>query len=382
MYDWLQAGGTAEELNRIADATAEYGSEADKPGPKSVRALMRECPILRPPVIEGLLRRGETMNIIAPPKTGKSWLVTALAIAKATGRPWLNKFKTQPGSVLILDNELHGETIANRIPKVAAAMGVLVDEFADRIFVESLRGKLEDFLTLENYFASFEPGRFALVIVDAWYRALPPDVDENDNGSIAAIYNKLDQYADHGGFSFALIHHSTKGNQSAKGVTDVGAGAGSQSRATDTHLILRQHEEDNAVVLDAAVRSWAPIKPLCLKWDFPIWLPADNLDPSQLRLASGRRRQKEEQDTPAEPGITWSPPKFVETFIGESPKTEATIMAAAEVAELSGRKAKMFLNAAVDTGLIHRWTYADRKQPHRFATVEQPVIATGTGGEK
>ncbi len=44
-------------------------------------------------------------------------------------------------------------------------------------------------------------------------------------------------------------------SQAGKAITDVGAGAGSQSRATDTHLILRPHEEKNCAVLDAAVRS-------------------------------------------------------------------------------------------------------------------------------
>ncbi len=35
------------------------------------------------------LRRGETMNVIAPPRTRKSWLVLGLAMAVATGRRWL-----------------------------------------------------------------------------------------------------------------------------------------------------------------------------------------------------------------------------------------------------------------------------------------------------
>jgi hypothetical protein len=46
---------------------------------------------------------------------------------------------------------------------------------------------------------------------------------------------------------------------------DVGGGAGAQSRATDTHLVLRPHEEDNVVVRNAAVRTWAPIVPMWLR---------------------------------------------------------------------------------------------------------------------
>ena len=94
-----------------------------------------------------------------------------------------------------------------------------------------------------------------------------------------------------------LVHHSTKGNQSGKAVTDVGAGAGSQSRATDTHLVLRPHEQDGVVVLDAAVRSWPPVMPRCLRWTFPVWTPDDALDPAALRSERPRRRPKAEAKT-------------------------------------------------------------------------------------
>jgi len=48
---------------------------------KSVRQLINECPELRRPLIHGLLREGETMNVIASPKVGKSWLVVAVWVA-------------------------------------------------------------------------------------------------------------------------------------------------------------------------------------------------------------------------------------------------------------------------------------------------------------
>ena len=47
------------------------------------------------------------MNIIAPPKTGKSWLVTDLAASVACGLPWFG-FPCEQGKVLILDNPTQG----------------------------------------------------------------------------------------------------------------------------------------------------------------------------------------------------------------------------------------------------------------------------------
>jgi RecA-family ATPase len=100
---------------------------------------------------------------------------------------------------------------------------------------------------------------------------LPKDTDEYSNANLTDVYNLFACHAGLLGCSFVLVHHVSKGNQAGKSVTDVGAGAGSQSRATDTHLVLRQHELDDVCVLDAAVRSWPPIEPICLRWTFPVF---------------------------------------------------------------------------------------------------------------
>ncbi len=50
---------TDGELPRAADIRA-----------RSLRQLLDRFPVLQPPVIHGLLRVGETMNVIAPPNVG------------------------------------------------------------------------------------------------------------------------------------------------------------------------------------------------------------------------------------------------------------------------------------------------------------------------
>ena len=99
-------------------------------------------------------------------KGNKSWLMMQLAISVAAGIPFLGKFDVTRGDVLMIDNELHRSTLANRLPKVAAAMGVPMDEIADHIFIESLRGRLRDIHALRPYFNAIEPGRFSLIILD------------------------------------------------------------------------------------------------------------------------------------------------------------------------------------------------------------------------
>ncbi len=356
-----------------ADEPADGNLNSALPA-KSVRQLLNEHPSLRRPVIHGLLREGETMNVIASPKIGKSWLVVDLALAVATGRPWLESFECEAGDVLIVDNELHQETSANRIPKVMKARGIPLDAVADRVFVANVRGGLKDIFGLATFFQHLTPGRFKLIVLDAFYRFMPKDTDENDNGTMSQVYNHLDGYAARLGCSFVLVHHSTKGNQSGKSVTDVGAGAGSQSRATDTHLVLRPHEEPNCVVLDAAVRSWPPIEPRVLRWTFPVWTPDDSLDPAALRPERPRRRAKSDAEAkgatkPPEPA--WDAPRFATAFVGETPAATSAIVQFGVDAGLSARKAGQLLKLAEAQGLVHRWRFGPN-HPVQYATVPQP----------
>lgn len=364
----------SEDEMAAHDETA-IDAESAPPPYLSVRDLLAGHPNLRSPVIHGLLRAGETMNVIAPPKTGKSWLVLDLAIAVATGRAWLGRFDTERGDVLLIDNELHPETTANRIPKVARARSVPFDDIARTFYVANLRGGLQDIVSLGPYFDALQPGRFRVIILDAWYRFMPADTDENDNGTMASLYNRLDHHASRLGCSFVLIHHATKGSQAAKSITDVGAGAGAQSRATDTHLVLRQHEEDDVIVLDAAVRSWPPIEPVCLRRVFPIWDVDDSLDPTLLRREHTRRRTRVEKPPKPTPE-PWTPERFVRAFVTETPQVRDEIMLAAE-GDLSNTKAKQLLKVAESQGLVHRRQqgYSDRV---RFSTEPPPADGDGS----
>ena len=129
--------------------------------------------------------------------------------------------------MLIIDAELHPEVIANRLPAVVDGMGI-THTCLDSIDVLALRGQGFDLLTLDPFIRSIEPGRYALVILDAWYRFLPLGYSENDNAQVMALYNQIDAYASLLNSAWVNFHHASKGDQSGKGTTDVGSGAGSQ----------------------------------------------------------------------------------------------------------------------------------------------------------
>lgn len=363
-YGWLRDADRLELPVTLAALSLPPPIDAQLPEPLSARILIQKYPELRPPVIEGLLRRGESMNIIAAPKTGKSWLAIDLALAVATGRPWLDTFETERGDALILDNELHSDTSANRLPKVARARGLSVDDYGDCLFLENLRGRRQDIFWVESYLQKIKR-RFRLVILDAFYRFLPPEADENSNAHVSAMYNRIDGLANELGCSFV----SSKGNQSGKTVTDVGASAGSQSRATDTHLVLRPHEEPDCVVLDAAVRSWPPIEPRVLRWSFPVWTPETSLDPAALPPERPRRTNKqsvaESAPKPSQPD--WDAARFRDAFTSDEPQSMQVILSTAATAGLSDRRARKLLQEAEARGYVHRWTYGSNR-PVEFVT--------------
>jgi hypothetical protein len=254
--------------------------------------LLAAYPNLNPPVLDGLIREGETCNLISYSKIGKSWLGYGMLLSVVTGQPWLGRFDTSPGSGLLIDNELHRSTLANRIPTVADRYKIPFDSYEDQLHIWPIRGNLKSLEELEAEFANIEPGQYKLIVFDAMYRFAINGVSENDNSAMAQFYNQLDRIAERTKAAIVLIHHAAKGDQGNKRVTDVGAGAGAQSRAADCHLILREHEDPDTVVLEAAVRSFEPVKPLTLRWEYPLWLPAD-ADPAKLKTqpTRGDRRQ-------------------------------------------------------------------------------------------
>lgn len=319
--------GPAEQAQVVIDDTPAIG----------IRDLLQRNPTMRRPIVHDLLRSGETMNIIAAPKTGKSWMVLDLALCVATGRPWLHRFKVERSPVVLIDNELHEETLADRLQRVASAKGIALDELDGWLEVKSLRGALQSFRTLDAGMLDpkrVEAGQYGMVIFDAFYRFNCDDgSDENDNGYMARTYNLLDAMARRLDACLVCIHHTSKGNQSEKAVTDVGAGAGSMSRAADTHLVLREHELPGHLVVDAAMRSWKPLEPTVVRFEYPLFHPEPLLMPT---LKKAKKK-----------GDDWNVERFVDEVVGASTVNTDEMVARGKELGLSANRVREFRREAM-----------------------------------
>lgn len=252
-----------------------------------------EEPELRTPVVHGLFRRGEVCNFIAAPKTGKTWMVYSMMLAIIQGKAWCGH-RTEKGRVLLIDNELHPETAKNRLWKVCNQDGIDLDQVAEMVDVAFIRGRRGTVEDLEATMRTVEKGRYALVVIDAFYRFIGKGMDENSNADMTHLYNHMDMVAGIGDAALLLVHHASKGNQSSKETMDVGAGAGSIGRATDSHVVFLRHQKEGCVVMQAKTRSWQSPHPKVIHIDPPrVWHDQEGLDPSHLWFPP---KQKVKQD--------------------------------------------------------------------------------------
>ena len=264
----------------------------------SVTKLIEQYPTDDPPVIDGLLRLGETMNVIASPKVGKTWLAAGMAFSIANGLPWMGMQCTK-GRVLILDCELKPRTLRFRYERVASEMKCDTNS----LDVISLRGDGRSVIELgKDLRDSLLRNDYSVIVWDALYRLLPAKTSENDNAEMMAIYNELDRIAEHTGASNIVIHHTSKGMQGEKALTDVGAGAGSISRAADTHLAIRPHELADCAVVDAVCRSFKSPNPLTIRWEFPLWHES-SIEPALKRQKDDKQAKQEQSDSSAKKEI-------------------------------------------------------------------------------
>lgn len=252
--------------------------------------LFEDNPKLYDPVIEGWVRECEVMNVIAAPKFGKSWWVYYVMFCVAMGWSVFGRFPVKRGRVLLIDLELHKSLISSRLQTVATALHLDLDDYRDSIDVVSLRGDWKSMEELLIAATSIMPGEYVLVVIDSKYRL--EGGKENDNNDTTAFHNRADRFAEITGAAVVFIHHQTKGDQSGKRVTDMGAGGGAQSRAADTHLVLREHEDQNVAVIEAAVRSFPPLQPLAIRWEYPLWIADEWADTTKL---AGKQTKNEER---------------------------------------------------------------------------------------
>lgn len=283
--------------------------------------LEENFPHERQAIVDGLIRTGSVMNIIAAPKIGKSFLTSNLAMCLITGKPFLGFPIVRQGKTLVVDNELHKETISSRYRTTRQAMGVSSSQ-RHMIDVLSLRGIPCDIPMLRKHLAGKISGEYSAIILDAFYKLIPWGISENDNAQMGGVYTQLDSIAEELDTAIVVIHHSSKGFQGDKALSDIGSGAGVISRSVDAHVVIRPHEQQGYCVFEALVRSFKQPDSRTIRFDYPLWSLVDGMDAivAQPKTPSASKREAEEAEHD----------RVIRDYLTENsvPQTEAVISAA------------------------------------------------------
>jgi AAA domain len=239
-----------------------------------------------PELVAGILHKGSKLAFGGSSKSFKTWSLLDLAISVATGARWLG-FSTAQGKVLFVNFEIQAHAWQRRIVAVAQVKGVEIQ--VATIHLWNLRGHAADFRHLvPRIIERCRRENFALIILDPIYK-LYGGTDENAAGDVAALLNSLERLAVETGAAIAFGAHFAKGNAAGKEAIDRISGSGVFARDPDSLLIFTKHEAKDAFSVEPILRNFPPVEPFAVRWQFPLMVRADDLDPAKLKQAAGRK---------------------------------------------------------------------------------------------
>jgi len=241
IVDWLDAGGTQEGLLTLAKDAPVVRDHPFHLLPAS-EWFLQDLP-QHGWIIEGLLPADSICWIAGRPKTMKTYLVTALAIAVAAGRSFCGQ-ETRQGDVIVFDLEMPEAEAQRRGRLLAKGLGVVAADLSNLIFVREplLRLDAGDHLAgLDRVLTEQKP---ALVIIDTFRRA--HGADENSNTEVATLISGIRELQRRHRCCFLLVHHHGKADSSGTGL-DL-RGASDLAGGTDHHIGIYKPNAKQAVV--------------------------------------------------------------------------------------------------------------------------------------
>jgi hypothetical protein len=280
----IDPGAMAVEFAALVESVAARSSAL----PEIVDAAGFIAAPIDPPdeLVSGILHTGSKLTLGGSSKSFKTWALLDMALSVAHGVPWLGR-QTKKGRVLFVNFEIQPYALQRRISAVAQAKGVQVQPGA--IHFWNLRGHAADFrLLIPKIVERTRAENFALIILDPIYK-IYGGADENSAGDVAQLLNGLESLATETGAAIAFGAHFAKGNSSSKAAIDRISGSGVFARDPDSLLFFTKHETDEAFTVEPILRNFAPVQPFVVRWNYPLFEPATELDPSRLKQAAGRK---------------------------------------------------------------------------------------------
>ena len=202
--------------NELRFPAPDLGSARQEENPPSfvtMRALLDEPEESERWLVDGIVPSGALTLVSAAPKVGKSTATRCLAVAIATGRPWLGRH-TARGPVLYLCHEDKRAEVRRHFAAMGAPRDDSIHCFIDRLAPSHATEQLGAWV------AALKP---CLVVIDPLFRFLCVD-DVSDYARVSRAFDPLIDLARASGAALVLTHHQRK-----SGGTDGNETLGSQA---------------------------------------------------------------------------------------------------------------------------------------------------------
>ncbi|MFZ4776926.1 MAG: AAA family ATPase [Terrimicrobiaceae bacterium] len=233
-----------------------------------------------PLLVQGILHQGSKMVLAGGSKSFKTWVLLDLALSVAEGIPWWG-FPTTTAKVLYINFELQDFSIHERLKLIMGGKDKI--DRPPNLDLWNLRGHCTAFeYLIPEVINRIREHGYGLIIIDPIYKGLG-DSDENSASGIGRLMNEIERLAVETGAAVVFGAHFSKGNQSRKESIDRMSGSGVFARDPDTILTMTAHGKEETYSVDVTLRNFAPLKPFCVEWVFPLMVKNDRLDPENLK---------------------------------------------------------------------------------------------------
>lgn len=168
-------------------------------------------------LIEGLIFEASTHNVTGASKAGKTWLILQLAMAAASGQPFLG-FESRQVAVLLISLELSAGMVRERMKQIADSIGLPVPTIGSDLHIVAPLADYSPALNLgsdsgaELLTSLIAESGARIAILDTLYRFLP-GLDPNSNQEMGRVFGRLNSIAQLTGCALITVDHVGKGEQ-------------------------------------------------------------------------------------------------------------------------------------------------------------------------
>lgn len=221
--DWLDQGGTLEQLTELADAAAVVEGPRGPFEPEDLADLLAEEIEPRQWLLGKVLCRMYLTLLAASGGTGKTSLAIMFALSLATGRPLLGLHVHKRCRVLLLTYEDGREEYKRRFKAACLHYSIKPVDIEGRILTKSLagvegtktlaevseRGGMREAGTAEQIAEIIRREKVDVVMMDPFIKC--SGAPENDNVAVDFVASILTRLAENENVAVLALHHFRKG---------------------------------------------------------------------------------------------------------------------------------------------------------------------------